>query len=173
MTLQELFDLLAQHRLYVACFFLLIPFTAWLTGYIAKGEGHLWPWRYVYATLIYLACIPGIFGLMLSVYFFLFERKSILQTDLLSQVLPVITMVITLVTIRKNVNLDDIPGFEKLSGLIWMIAATLSIMWFIDRTRIYVISYMPFPVAIGIFLALLLLIRLGWARFFGRASEGN
>jgi hypothetical protein len=171
MTLQEFFDLLAQHRLYVAFFFVLIPFTAWLTGYFAKGEGHIWPWRYLYATLIYFASIPGIFAVMLSVYFFLFERRSILQTDLLTQVLPVLSMIITLVTIKKNVNLDNIPGFDKLSGLIWMIAATLAIMWFVDRTHIYVISYLPFPAALGIFLVLLLLIRLGWARFFGSTTK--
>ena len=53
-----------------------------------------------------------------------------------------------------------------------MISATLAIMWFVDRTHIYVISYLPFPVALGIFLALLLLIRLGWARFFGSTKKG-
>ncbi len=171
MTLQEFFDLLGQHRVVVSFFFFLVPFTAWLSGYLAKGEGHRWPWRYLYAILIYLACIPGIFAAMLSVYFFLFERRSILQTDLLTQVLPVLSMIITLITIKKNVNLDNIPGFEKLSGLIWMISATLAIMWFVDRTRIYVISFLPFPVAVGIFIALLLLIRVGWARFFGSTKK--
>ena len=36
-------------------------------------------------------------------------------------------------------------------------------MWFVDRTRIVVFSYMPFYQVIFIFIGLLLVIRLGWS----------
>jgi hypothetical protein len=60
--------------------------------------------------------------------------------------------------------MDRIPGFDKLSGLVMMICAALAIMWFIDRTRIVVFSYMPFQSVLLIFAGLLLVIRLGWSR---------
>ncbi len=171
MTLQECFDLLGQNPAYVLFFFFMVPFTALLSGWLAKGEGHLSPWKYLYSMLIYLASVPGIFAVSLSIYFFLFERRSILDTNIYTQVLPILSMIFTLFIIRKNVSLDDIPGFDKLSGLILMISATLAIMWFVDRTHIYVISFLPFHVALLIFAGLLLLIRFGWTQFFGKTGK--
>lgn len=171
MTLQEFFDLLGQNPAYVLFFYFMVPFTALLAGWIAKGEGHLSPWKYLYAVLIYLACVPGIFAVTLNIYFFLFERRSVLDANIYTQILPIISMIFTLFIVRKNVNLDRVPGFDKLSGLITMISATLAIMWFVDRTRIYAITFLPFPVVILLFAGLLLLIRYGWAGFFGKAAR--
>jgi hypothetical protein len=78
-------------------------------------------------------------------------------------------MVVTLLIIRRNVNLDYIPGFDKLGGLVMIIASTLIIMWFIDRMRIIVFSYLRFEYVILFFIGLLLVIRLGWKRAFGSA----
>ena len=73
MTLREFFQLLADNHLYVIFFFTIIPFAAWLAGLLGKGEGHLAPWKFLYSTLIYLVCVPGIFAVSLDVYLFLFE----------------------------------------------------------------------------------------------------
>lgn len=166
MTLREFFQMLADNHLYVIFFFTIIPFAAWLAGLLGKGEGHLAPWKFLYSTLIYLVCVPGIFAVSLDVYLFLFEKQSIFDTDIYTQILPIVSMVATLFIIRQNVDFDAIPGFDKLSGLITMIAATLAIMWFIDRTHIVVFSYLRFEVVILIFIFLLILIRFGWSRIF-------
>ena len=170
MTLQDLFQLLAENPAYILVFFSLIPITALLAAVMGRGEGHLAPWRYLYSVLIYLVCVPAIFSITLSIYLFLFERRSILQTDVYTQILPVLSMAVTLWLIKKNVDLVYIPGFDKLSGLIVMIAATLGIMWFIDRTRILAFTYIPFPYVLLIFVVLLLVIRLGWGRLFSSTS---
>lgn len=167
MTLQEFFNLLAANPAYILFFFLLLPFTALLAGILGRGEGHITPWKYLYAVLIYLACIPGIFSVTLNIYLFLFERQSIMNADIYTQLLPIVSMGLTLWLIRRNVSLDLIPGFGKLSGLVMMITATLGIMWFIDRTRIWMISFIRFEYVLIIFVALLLVIRFGWSRFFG------
>lgn len=168
MTLQELFDLLAANPAYILFFFFLIPFCALLAGILGRGEGHLSPWRYLYSALLYLACIPGIFALTLSVYYFLFERIPILQTNVYTQILPVVSMLLTIFIIRKNVDLDEVPGFDKLSGLIMIIVSALAIMWFIDRTRIWVLTYVPFQWVILMFIGLLIVIRFGWSRLVSR-----
>lgn len=169
MTLQDFFNLLADNPAYIIMFFTLIPITALLAAFMGKGEGHLSPWRYLYSVLIYLVCVPAIFSITLSAYLFLFERRSILQTDVYTQILPILSMVLTLWLIRKNVDLEYIPGFDKLSGLIMMIVAALGIMWFIDRTRIFAFTYIPFPYVLLIFVGLLLVIRLGWGRLVSRS----
>lgn len=164
MTLQELFNLLVANPAYVIFYFAIIPFAAFLAGVLGKDEGHLSPWNYLYSTLIYLVSIPGIFAITLNIYFFLFERRSIMDTDLFTQVLPIISMIVTILLIRRNVNLDYIPGFDKLSGLIMMITTILAIMWIVDRTRILVFTYIPFIYVLLIFAALLLVFRFGWKK---------
>jgi hypothetical protein len=164
MTLQEFFNLLAEHPAWIIAYFLLIPFTALLAGILGKGEGHLDPWKYLYSALIYLVCVPGIFAVTLSVYVFVFERRSIFQTDIYTQILPVLSMIGTLLLIRRNVDLDLIPGFDKITGLIMMITATFALMWVLDKTHIWVVSFLPFWQGILIFIGLLLVIRWGWSR---------
>ena len=171
MTLQELIDVLSANPVYVLFYFLIIPFAAFLAGILGKNEGHLVPWNYMYSALIYLVSIPGIFVFMLNIYLFLFESRSIMETDLFTQVLPIASMILTLWLIKRNVDLDIIPGFDKLSGLITMISAILAIMWIVDRTRILVFSYIRIEIVLLIFVVLLILVRFGWKRLF--ASSVN
>ena len=77
MTLGEFLEYLEHNPLYVILFALMIPITAFLAGIFGKNEGHLSPWKYLYATLVYMVCIPGIFAITLSIYLFLFEQQSI------------------------------------------------------------------------------------------------
>ncbi len=164
MTLREFFDLVADNPFFLLVFFLLLPFTAVLAGWMGKGEGEIAPWKYLYSALVYLACIPGIFALTLNIYLFLFERQSIWDVDLYTQVLPVLSMIATLLIIRQNVALDDVPGFERISGLLLVIFVTFSLLWLVDRTHVVVFTYMPFFQAALIFLGLLLVLRFGVKR---------
>jgi hypothetical protein len=167
MTLQEFFNLLGENPIYVVFFFFIIPFAAFMAGILGRGEGHLAPWKYLYSVLIYLVSIPGVFAVFLFLYQFFFDRKSIMQADVLMEILPVLSMVITLLIIKGNVNLDYIPGFGKLSGLILMITAVMAVFWILDRTRIWVVSFVRFEYIILLFVGLLLIIRFGWKRLFG------
>lgn len=168
MTLAEFFKLLGDQPAYIILFFTLLPFTALMAGIMGRGDGHLSPWKYLYSCLVYLVSVPAIFAVTLSAYLFLFERRSILQTDVLTQILPIASMVLTLWLISRNVILERIPGFGKLSGLIMMIMATFGIMWFIDRTHIIAFTRIPFHFIILIFIALLLVIRFGWSKTVDR-----
>ncbi len=170
MTLQAFFDLLANNPVLILGYFLLLPFTAMLAGFMGKGEGHLSPWKYLYATLIYLVAIPGIFAITLNVYFFLFERRSILSTDIYTQILPILSMVLTFWLISRNVELKQVPGFGKLSGLLFIIAAALMLMWVFDRLRILVFTMMPFYYVLILFAGLLLLLWYGWYQMVERKS---
>ncbi|HJW28610.1 MAG TPA: hypothetical protein VJ508_05090 [Saprospiraceae bacterium] len=145
-------------------YFLLIPLVAVLAMIFNNGEGHLSPWKYLYSTLIYLVCVPGIFAVTLSIYFFLFERRSILDTNIYTQILPILSMILTIILIKKQVNLDLVPGFGKLSGLITIISVVMVLMWIIDKTRIYSITFMPFYVVVLILVVGFVLIRAGFKR---------
>lgn len=164
MTLADIFKSIGENPQWVLFYFTVLPFSALLAWWLGKGEGHISPWKYLYSVLLYLVSVPGIFSITLSIYYFLFEKRPILETDVYIQILPVISMVLTIMLARRNVDLDLIPGFEKLSGLIMVIFSTLAIMWVIDRTRIIVFSYLKFQYVILIFIGLLLVIRMGWKK---------
>ena len=164
MTLQEFFDHLAANPIWILAFFILVPFTALLAGYMGKGEGHLSPWKYLYSTLIYLVCIPGVFAITLSVYVFLFERRSIFQTHIYTQILPILSMIATLLLIRRNVSLDQVPGFDRITGFIAVVAAVFAVLWVLDKTHIWVVSFLPFWQGMLIFAGLFLVVKWGWGR---------
>lgn len=164
MTLRDFFEAASAQPIYIVFYFVMIVVVAVLTGWLAKGEGEDSPWKYLYSALLYLVCVPGILAIGLGIYLFLFERRSIFDINVLLEVVPVISMIATILIIRKNVDVDKIPGFDKLSGLVMMISAALAIMWFVDRVRIVIFSSMPIQYLLLIFVGLLLLIRIGWTR---------
>ena len=120
----------------------------------------------MYTVLVYLTSIPGIFAITLSVYLFIFERQSILETNIFTQIVPIISMVVTLWLIRRNVSFEEIPGFDKLGGLIMIIAAIIIILWIIEKTHIFAITIIPFYFFVILFIVLLILIRFGWQKFY-------
>jgi len=173
MTLGEFFAELAKNPEILIFFFVVCPLTALLALWLGRGEGHISPWKYLYSFLVYLVCIPGIFAVTLNIYLFLFERQSIFDADLYTQILPIICMIATLMLIRKNVSFEEIPGFGKLGALMLIIGILLIMMWFADRTHVIAISFIPFwQVFVGFFV-LLGLIMLATKHLFSAGSSSE
>lgn len=163
MTLREFFDYLSEHPLAIVGYFLLIPLIAVLAGWVARGDGHVSPWKYLYALLVYAVCIPGIFSVALSIYLFLFERGgSIMNTNLLTQVIPVVSMMLSLGVIRQNVSFDQVPGFGKLSSLMMTIGAVFLLMYLLDRLHLIAFVLVPVQYLLLIVVGLLLVFRFGF-----------
>ena len=163
MTLREFFDYLGAHPLTVVGFFLLIPLIALIAGWMGRGEGHLSPWRYLYSLLVYAVCIPGIFSVTLSLYLFLFERGgSIMNLNLLTQVAPALSMILTLGIIRRNTPFESIPGFGKLSSLMMTIGAVFVLMYLLDRTHLIAFVSVPVQYLVLIVVGLLVVLRIGF-----------
>ena len=160
MTLSQFFDYLSAHPLLTLAFFVFPPAMALWVAHFGRGRGYESPWRNVYAVLIYAVCIPGLLAVALLTYLFLFERQSVYDVNLLTTFVPIASMTATLVIIRQNVDLDYVPGFGRLSGLMAMIFGLICLMYVADRTRLILFSYMPFAyVAIGF---VLLVVLIGW-----------
>ncbi|GAB2574948.1 hypothetical protein [Spirosoma areae] len=167
MTLRDVFEAVSGQPALLFLLLSAVPTGAFLIN-LWSGETaeEIWKWRYAYAGLVYLACIPGIFAVTLTIYLFLFERQSIWDINLVVQVWPILTMVGTLLLIRRKIPFSYIPGFGKLSGFLTLIAALMGILWFVDRLRIYAVTYVPFSYIVIGFVGLLLLIRFAWSRIF-------
>ncbi len=161
MTLGEFFDYLSANPFLVLYYSLAIPIIAGVVTLVAGEDGKESPWKYIYSTLIFLVCIPGVLAFFLNIYLFLFEKQAILDTNLYTQVLPIILMVGTLLIIRSKTAFCDIPGFEKLSGMMLIMSALIVVMWFVDRTHIIAISFIPIHYLLILFVALFFVIKYG------------
>ncbi|MBK6354570.1 MAG: hypothetical protein IPO72_10570 [Saprospiraceae bacterium] len=161
MTLQQFFDMIQANPNFSLYFFLGIPAIALVLGWVTEPDSSQSPWNYLFAVLVYAICIPGIFAVTLNIYFFFWERRSIMDTQLMIQFFPILSMVVTIAIIRRFVNLDDVPGFDKLTGFMLIIGVILTLMWVLDRTHIYAISFMPFYIVLLVIVGGILLIRYG------------
>jgi hypothetical protein len=165
MTLREFFDYLSAHPMVIMGYFIVIPLIALLAGWMGRGEGHQAPWKYLYGFLVYAVCIPGIFSVALSAYLFLFEHGgSILNTNLLTQVVPAVSMVLTLSIIRQNIPFEHIPGFGKLSSLMLLIGAVFLLMYLLDRTHLIAFVRVPVHFLLLIVIGLLLVFRYSFRK---------
>lgn len=163
MTLQQFFNWVQDNPMMVLYYFMFLFLLTLILNSVAEQKGHLYPWSFIYSCIIFLVCIPGIFALTLNIYFFLFEKQSIMEADLLIQALPVFMMFVIIYFMKKNVDLDYIPGFDKLYALMWIIGIVLSLMWVVDRTHLYAISFIPFY-----YVLILLISGIALLRYFSR-----
>lgn len=168
MTLKEFFEFSADNPSYLLAYFILIPFTALLAGWLGKDEGEEKPWQYLYSALIYLVAIPGVFAVALTIYTLIIEKRPILNTDVYIQILPVLSMIATLLIISRNADIKTIPGFDKISGLVISLSAAMGIIWFMDKVHIFAITIMPFSSLVIMFVVILIVIRIGWVKMFSR-----
>jgi len=165
-TLQQFFDLLSQNTSIILFYFIALPLTACLSLVFGKGQGKDSPWKELYSVLVYLSCIPGIFAVTLNVYLFLFERRSIMDTNIFTQILPIVCMFVTLWFIRSNIRFEDIPGFGRIGGLVMLITILFAAMWVLEKTHIFVISVMPFHYFIVLLIVLIVGARYGWKALY-------
>ncbi len=169
MTLQELFNLIGENPIFVIVFFAGLPILSLLMTWITGEESYKSPWNYVYSALIYAVCIPGIFAVTLILYTMLFEGKSLLEVNLFVYFLPIISMIVSLLILSRKLHLENIPGFDKLSGLISMIVVTLMTILLIQKTRIWVVFYGSVWYLIALFAGLFIMFKIGFKRLFSKS----
>jgi hypothetical protein len=171
-TIRELIHVADRQPAILAGSFVAIPMLAWLCGRLHKpGAGGNAPFKYVYSVLVYLACLPGIFAGVLTAYALFFSRENLLDVNLLIYLLPIISMVVTLVLIRKRVSFDQVPGFDRLSGLMVMIACSLGIALAIEKTRIFLFFGGSVEWLIAVAIGVFALIKWGTYMLFRSRNE--
>jgi len=166
MTLGEFFTRCGESPAIILFYFAAIPLIAILLFLWARDEGHRSPWNYIYSALIYLVCVPGIFAITLSAYLFLFERKSIFDTDVYLQIIPVLSMMVTLWLIKLNVQFRDIPGFGRISALMLVIAVVMTLFLLLEKLHIIAFTFIPFHYVLIILIGIFGAVYFGSKRVF-------
>ena len=172
MTIRELTQLAGQHPWVLVAIFVALPLIAFLLGRVhAPDRGGAFPWKYFYSVLVYLACVPGMFAAILTGYAFFVTKENLQDVNLLVYVLPLVSMIVTLIFIRKTVSFELIPGFNRLSGLMVMLACSFAIALAILKTNIWIFFggslEKLFLLAAGVFA----LLKWGTYMLFRRRNE--
>jgi hypothetical protein len=138
MTLRDLLKLIGgdTRLLLVVCG--LPPLLALVTGFLhARDRGNATPWKYVYSACIYAACIPGLMATVVTTYAVTFAHENLLDLEASVYLLPIVSMLVTLVFVGMRADFGPLPGFGRLSGLMVMLGITFVIILFVSKTRIF------------------------------------
>lgn len=123
MTTQDLIQEISAHPKMVIILLGIPPLLAILFSFMFKKEdipnSNL---KYLYSVLVYLSCIPGVISVILILYTFFFLKGNFLEVDVLAYFLPLTSMIVTLLLIKRTIAFDLIPGFKRLSGVFVLIA---------------------------------------------------
>lgn len=166
MTIRDLFQQSSINPAWLLYYFISIPIICLILMLLFRNPNNALRINWLLAIICFLVTIPGIFAITYNIYTFLFERHSILDLNLLIQVLPIFSMAISLYLIKRILPFNYIPGFEKLTSISILIFGIIAIMWIFDRTQIFAFSMIPFTYIIIGFLALVLFMRYGFKRLF-------
>lgn len=172
MTIRDLIQFLGGHSWFLVIAFTALPLLTWLLRLAhGPGNGAGAPWKYAYSVLVYLACVPGMCSAVLTAYALFFRNENLLDANLLVYVLPIVSMTVTLVFVQKNVGFEAVPGFDRLSGLMIMLACSFALALAIQKTRLFIGFFGSierlFLLAAGIFA----LLKWGAYMLFRRAEE--
>jgi hypothetical protein len=153
-------------------FFIAPPVIAWICGAIhGRGNGGNAPWKYVYSLLVYAVCVPGLLACVLTGYQLFFQRADLLNVNIAVYFLPILSMIVTLIFIHKTVNFKNVPGFDRISGLMVMIGCSFIIALAIDKTRIWVLFHSPIAMLFALAAGVFALLKWGTYMLFRRRDE--
>ena len=169
MTLRELLDLAGNQSTLLLIIFGGLPVLTFVLGLLhGKGRGGLVPWSWAYAAIVYAVCVPGMFAGVVAGYALFFTNENLLDVNALVYIVPVASMVLTLVVVGRNVRFEQIPGFGRLGGLMLILGLSFGMVLALHKTRIWLV----FGGGMGnLLLALIgafILFKVGAHMMFGR-----
>ena len=107
MTLRELLDLAGNQSTLLLIIFGGLPVLTFVLGLLhGKGRGGLVPWSWAYAAIVYAVCVPGMFAGVVAGYALFFTNENLLDVNALVYIVPVASMVLTLVVVGRNVRFE-------------------------------------------------------------------
>lgn len=167
MTLHELLVRLDANPLPVLGYFTILPALAWLAGrFHARGSAlHDSPLRWLYSVVLYGVCLPGIIAAV--AFADTLAHGRVIQAGVLSQLLPLASMLVTLGLIRQQARPEQIPGFRRMTGFMLLLVFTALGVFLLMRTRVWIFFGGGMGTLLMCMAVLFLLLKWAFDRAFG------
>lgn len=91
-------------------------------------------------------------------------QNLLTEVDVVLAGVPIASMVATLWVIRKFVAFEEIPGFDKLSGMVMLALLAFACLLLVLKLRIFVGVFAGVYALLGLFLLLYLAFHWAWGR---------
>jgi len=161
MSIQSIIEFLGNHQIAVLIYFISVTLISFVAVKMVNKEnfGIL---KYLFCALVYAVTIPGVLAIFLTLYALLFLRANFLNLDLLVFILPIVVMGISLFFLNKKIHMKQVPGFDKLSSLIIIIAITFGLIFLIQKMFIGIIFFSGFMPIVVLFVIIFVVLKMAW-----------
>ncbi len=142
---------------------ILLPFVSWGGGTMLKKVSKSTAARFL-SIPVYVAVIPGTCCTLIIAYLILIAHVNVLKDiDLIICICvgPILSMAATLWAISKIMSFDDIPRFDRLSGLIITSSVSFILIFILSRLHIFVGFFASIYTFVFGFIILFILLKIG------------
>lgn len=164
MTIADLIKLVEANPNPVFIYMIIVPAAAFITAMFFEDSASGSPGKYVFSTLMYASCVPGVVAIVLTGYALLIQRTNVLNVNILVYFLPIISMALTIAIINRVVKMVDIPGFKRLSGFMMIIAVSFILVFILQRMFFGVFFVGSLSKLLLFFVVIFVVLKLGWDR---------
>jgi hypothetical protein len=170
MTIEEIIGKLNSNATGILIFLAFAPLLALLLNAMVTAENYPKGLKYGYSTALYAACLPGICALLLTLYSFFFLRQNMLQVNIWVYFLPIISMLITLAIIRRKIPFDKIPGSQRISSFLLLVAVSFILTYLLQKTQIYIgiFALMGMKSLLILFAVIFFVLYYSWNKLMGK-----
>jgi hypothetical protein len=144
MTVSELLEQIGGYPGYVAAFFAAFPLLVLLLRAIhGKGEGASSPWKYCHSAIVFGISLPGVCAGCVVAIALVFGSASLFDQKISTVAIciaPVLSMILTLTIMAKVVDLDKVPGFDRVTSLIAILGVSFIAVLLLRRLHIFVLT---------------------------------
>ncbi len=166
-SLVELIQRAAPWRTQIALFFVGLPIATFLIGLLLRRASRTACGRFL-TVPIHLAVLPGVCMSLMTAYLLFFARSNLLADyDALLFFGPIFCMPAVLFAAGKVLPFDEIPGFDRLSGLMLTAAAAFLTLLILSRFAFRIYFFGSFWILAAVFLGLFLMFKIGAAKIMG------
>ena len=138
MSVNDLITAVGRHPEYIALYLGLVPLLGFMASYKIKFRLASAKLKMVLSAIMHLAAVPGMLSSALLFYSLFILHQNILNVDALVYFAPIISMFTTFILIKRKINLNQIPGCDRLFGVMVLLFMTCLIVLFLYRFRLVI-----------------------------------
>lgn len=164
---------LTQFHIPIAIILVMIPLFSVLNGQlIYRKAKKTKAAALIYALLTYITVIPGICALITLAYLFFFTSVNLVrEIDIIINLGPALSMIVTLTIIGRYMSFKIIPGFQRLSGLMLITGVSFILVLILYRMRVLIGFFAGAEVLLIIFILLFIFFKFGWEHLVGKRKK--